>query len=271
MNTNIFRRIYIYAIGGLIGGGLGALIADFVYRKMEEDELFAPVDDEEKSDEALVEGGGEEIEYIVNGQVVSKEEYDAWLKTLTYGPRPPDLDQNEEVIVTSETMLIKKGKKVKSMDYSGVSKSHHEKKGSLDETAKKLLGDESLPEVMDTNLPYIISIEEFATGAPGHNKASLTYYEEDDTLTDPNEDVIPNPDEVLGDKALVSFGMKSGDPDVVYIRSRKHATDFEVVRLHKTYTEAVLGMVEKKRNKTRLIRQQTKKVPDATENENEDE
>ena len=101
--------------------------------------------------------------------------------------------------------------------------------------------------------PYVIDIELFSEERDDHDKCTIYYYEDDDTLTDENEEIIQDVYSTVGD-ALGCFGERSNDPEVVYVRNERLSIDYEVIRLSKSYSETVLGIVkeeEKKRSKPR--------------------
>lgn len=69
----------------------------------------------------------------------------------------------------------------------------------------------------------------------------LTYYAEDDILCDDQEQVIEDPESIIGD-ALTKFGVKSGYPDTVYVINKRVRAIFEVLMVEGSYQEIVLGM-----------------------------
>lgn len=90
----------------------------------------------------------------------------------------------------------------------------------------------------------IISEEDYYQNPPLNSlweKATLTYYSDDDVLTDESGEVVQNPELIVGSEALDSFGHLSNDPDAVYIENYDVYTMFEIIRLHKSYSESVLG------------------------------
>lgn len=107
-------------------------------------------------------------------------------------------------------------------------------KPSLDEVANQTLTNE--PDDIE-----VISLEEYAQPDPGIDRVTLYYYEDDDTVCGEDEQVVGAPEELIGDVALDMFGEKSDDADVVYVRNNRIATDFEVIRLHKSYKKEILG------------------------------
>lgn len=69
----------------------------------------------------------------------------------------------------------------------------------------------------------------------------LTYYAEDDILCDDQEQVIEDPEAIIGD-ALTKFGVKSGYPNTVYVINKRFWAIFEVLMVEGSYQEIVLGM-----------------------------
>lgn len=69
----------------------------------------------------------------------------------------------------------------------------------------------------------------------------LTYYAEDDILCDEQEQVIEDPEAIIGD-ALTKFGVKSGYPNTVYVINKRVRAIFEVLMVEGSYQEIVLGM-----------------------------
>lgn len=87
--------------------------------------------------------------------------------------------------------------------------------------------------------PYVISLEEFQEGMPQYDKLTLFFYEDDEVLTDDQEEIIDDEEQIVGTEALQCFGHLSHDPEVVYVRNSNASTDFEVIRLSKSYAETV--------------------------------
>lgn len=89
--------------------------------------------------------------------------------------------------------------------------------------------------------PYVISFEEFQENPEQNEQVTLTYYEEDDVLTDEREHPIDNVDGTVGDDNLQRFGHGSKDRHVVYVRNEKLGMDFEINRSQGSYQMEVLG------------------------------
>lgn len=69
----------------------------------------------------------------------------------------------------------------------------------------------------------------------------LTYYAEDDILCDDQEQVIEDPEAIIGD-ALTKFGVESDYPDTVYVINERVRAIFEVLMVEGSYQEIVLGV-----------------------------
>lgn len=102
---------------------------------------------------------------------------------------------------------------------------------------------EEIVTVTNPDEPYIIAHDEWIEGHDEHDKTVLYYYEGDDILAGEDGMTIEDTDTTVGPDALVSFGQRSKDHKIVYIRNERLAVDFEIHKDERTYTEAVLGYV----------------------------
>lgn len=92
--------------------------------------------------------------------------------------------------------------------------------------------------------PYIITHDEYYASEPEYENSTLTYYEQDDTLTDEQDKPIREIDKTIGEDHLIRFGHGSRDSNIVYIRNDRLGIDFEVVKSTGSYVEEVLGMLK---------------------------
>lgn len=115
--------------------------------------------------------------------------------------------------------------------------------------------DEESPEV-EFSYPQIIPRLEFENEKKNYEVQSLTYYAYDDTVCDENEQVISSPEDLIGDDALVCFGLGSDDPNTVYICNDKRGTKYEVIKVNGSYQEQVLGITENNSYGTRKMRRE---------------
>lgn len=94
--------------------------------------------------------------------------------------------------------------------------------------------------------PYVISVDEYMADEPDYSKTSLQYYSEDDVLTDETDGVIRNIGRLVGDSFLVSFGDRSGDKNVVYVRNESRQMDLEISLNEGSFAHMVYGVTNKK-------------------------
>ena len=76
---------------------------------------------------------------------------------------------------------------------------------------------------------FNISDEEFINTEEDFDKLTYSYYPKNDIFFDENSEEIENPEQMLG-QGLLFFGLRSGSPDIVYIRNVLRSTDIEVIR-----------------------------------------
>ena len=81
--------------------------------------------------------------------------------------------------------------------------------------------------------PYIITPDEFREDND-YDKITLTYYS-DNVLTDDNDNIIYDIDDVVGENSLKSFGRY--EEDVAYVRNERYRSDYEIIREDKSYDE----------------------------------
>jgi hypothetical protein len=96
-------------------------------------------------------------------------------------------------------------------------------------------------EAQDQSVPHIITQETFMENETGYEQATLTYYSEGGVVADQRDDVIDNPNDVLGKLSPANFGQGSSDPNVVHIRNHSLQMEFEVVKSERSYQQDVLG------------------------------
>lgn len=83
--------------------------------------------------------------------------------------------------------------------------------------------------------PYIISPYDFGE-LDDYEQVELTYYEGDDTLEDEDYKIVTNRDELIGPKALYTFG--EYEEDSVFVRNDRLRTDFQILKDYRKYSEA---------------------------------
>ncbi len=82
--------------------------------------------------------------------------------------------------------------------------------------------------------PYVIAPYDFDE-IDGYHTVELTYYA-DDILEDDSHTIITDRDELIGPKALYTFG--EYEDDAVFVRNEYLQTDFQILKDYRTYEEA---------------------------------
>ena len=96
---------------------------------------------------------------------------------------------------------------------------------------------ESKKEVEKMGRPYVITPDEFGE-IDEYEKVSLKYYS-DGCLTDDQDDIIEDVDEVIGYESLNHFG--EFEEDSVFVRNDALKTDYEILLDPRDYYEIVNG------------------------------
>lgn len=101
--------------------------------------------------------------------------------------------------------------------------------------AEKVI-EESVSEENISKAAYIISMEDYKE-VNSYEKKSLNYYTEDEVLTDDEDNVIEDIDGTIGNYAISC--LETYDDEVIYIRNEKISVDYEVVKVHESFSEYV--------------------------------
>lgn len=99
-----------------------------------------------------------------------------------------------------------------------------------------------LHEEVKFSKPEIISLHEFENEKKNYETCTLTYYVWDDTVCDDHDNVITSPEDLIGDDALLCFGLGSNDSNTVYVCNDTRGTKYEIVKVDNSYQESVLGL-----------------------------
>ena len=228
-------RITIFAAGLLVGGGATYLIAnkhfEKKYRDLAEEEIAAvraayeevakseeekkPKSPKEKVDQAFADLEEAQLEQTM-------EELDAKFARET----PPTDEELEEA-----------ARLAAKYDESGQYGHHPDRDYTLrDDVEDPTQWDRS------REIPYVITVDEFMMDNREWDKISLTYYSDDDTLADEDDQGVPDVDACIHVPNLAHFGVGSNDPDVMHIRNELKEVDFEVTRVEGSYSKIVMGI-----------------------------
>lgn len=228
MNTDSVRNLAIFTVGAGIGALVTYKLLKDKYEKFAQEEI-------DSVKETFVtrwphDGGDPVSEMPKDERADFNKAYDAMTDE--------EIDEN-----TGKTNMIYKNPRSKHKKYNTIYPNKREVEPEEEDYSNfKDISDE----VNETNhlIPYVITEKEFSEENQHFDKITIDYYELDDTLADEQEEPIPDVSSIVGDEALLCFGKGSNDPDTIYVRNEKLSTDFEVIRLHKSYRETVLGFCD---------------------------
>lgn len=103
--------------------------------------------------------------------------------------------------------------------YAGLANNYTSEKGGSENMVKE---------------PYVISPYDFGE-LDGYSQVELTYYA-DGTLEDEDYNIITDADELIGPKALTTFG--EYEDDAVFVRNERLCADFQILKDYRTYEQA---------------------------------
>ena len=121
-----------------------------------------------------------------------------------------DLDEEEGKYVPTQEDLF---------EYASLVHNYHDEKGGAHEVKKE---------------PYVIAPYDFGE-VDGYSTVELTYYM-DGILEDDEYHIVTDADELIGPKALNTFG--EYEDDSVFVRNDYLRTDFQILKDYRTYDEA---------------------------------
>ena len=256
MNTRIVKKVAVYLIGAAIGGGIGWLIGDYLEAHIDDNNEPIYIPQGPAGGEPMGSGTGP-VNYESESEI------------------PPELTSEKPIVLDEKRP--RKGKDLESTekkDYTKFAPSKDDK-APIEEVAKKYLGTPSATEISEVSSSltdaHVIDFETYAEGRSQNRCVTWSYYSEDDTMADENEEIVPNPENFLGDDFRNRFGEESGDKDTVYIRSNQSATDYEIVRLRKKYSVVIAGEAEVEVKKAPAKKAAVKKAAKKDEEEEEEE
>ena len=231
MNTFI-KGVFLYGLGAATGAFVAIKLLEDHYAQMAEDEIEEIKEHSRKKIADIIAKYEKQKVEAANEETAIKNKY-AKLAT-TYGnptynnPVPvnvgiADLDDAENEYPREDE------------DYDDIE--------TMDELEEEMYAKEAendrLNERFDVE-PYLITEEEFSNENTHYEKETLWYYELDKTLSDDNEEIIVNAEQLIGDDTLIMVE----DERTVYIRNDRQARDFEIICLSKSYAEEVCGQFE---------------------------
>jgi len=91
---------------------------------------------------------------------------------------------------------------------------------------------------VDRASPYVIDDIQYSEEYDHHDKVSLYYYRVDGVLTEENEELVDDIENLIGHEALKALDMQTN----VWVRNEPLGIDYEIIALNSSYAEAVHGI-----------------------------
>lgn len=137
-------------------------------------------------------------------------------------------------------------KKATVIQYNNFVKKHYappvETDAAEEEDPEEVNEDEGWPIVPTFEYPgpYVITEEEFSEDFLHHEKLSLTYYTDDETLSDDKETIVDDVNGIVGESAIKELYKES----TVFVRNERIGIDYEIMRVKNAYSRVVLGVLD---------------------------
>ncbi len=201
----------------VIGGAAGGMLGGFIFWLVAEVLVYQMI---EKKQEQLF--FKESVEYDNTSKLYSEENTD------------------------TEIVLLKGAKSKGTVPQTNYVEKF--KKGKLEGLEVHMVSDEE-PQKKKIE---VISEAEYQSNEDDYEQLSLSFYTEDDVVTDLADKQIKQFNLLIGFDALDRFGEKTSDPDVVYVKNEADMTMYEVIRIHGSYDNIILGMPKVKKAKKKV-------------------
>lgn len=268
MNINTERAIF--AAGGAVLGGIVTYFA--TSKKLSR--KFAAIAEEEidsvKDSFNLFHGKGKYKDPEVQiAEVRQRMGYFEQLNDLAYAAQDREAEDVERAAVEAERRGIAANYQISSVaNESHTSAVVETIEEDLEELFTTDQADEDIIEteeklLRDPKVPYYISEQEFMEDEENFTKIHVEWYEEDDTLSDENDKLIPPAQSLnlLGPDFPAFFGRDEESPHIIHMRNERTRSDFEVALNPGSYTKLVLGYEATDEDRDRH-RKQLKKMRD---------
>lgn len=214
--NNGMKNIIIFAAGA----GLGAL-ATYIYMKAKYEEILnEEMEDIRERSERKIHVGGIDIEDEIEDEVANR----VASKIIKFNKYQ-----------TPTEMVSSLGIRKRRMEEEELAGSEHPRDD--DNYHEEIFIPRGEPKT-----PYIITEDQFYNEYEHYDKTTIYFFEEDHVLVDEREELIDDPESIIGDVPAYLFAENEhnmvdydDDPDVIHIRNDKLATDFEIIRRDESY------------------------------------
>ena len=131
-----------------------------------------------------------------------------------------------------------------------------------EETVEEVNPDDEEGNVVDYNFPYVISEESYSEDFLNHDKLQITYYAEDDTLADEQEEIIDDIDALVGYDNLDMKYTSATHPEQIYVRNERIGADYEITINLNSYQELIQGIQLEPKQRQAIMSRQRRREKD---------
>ncbi len=205
------------------------------------------------------------IGYFLGGLIVDQLEKRA--QELQWVKKDEEAEGKLTITEVENGKIVSQRVVTKTKDYTKFAK------GDLTELVKPYTSsivEEGEKEIAKSDRIMIISMDDYDSDR-SHNKEPIGYYEGDTTFANAAEEIIDDPVSIFGPNIHLHFGEESQDPDIVYVRNENNGVDYEITRIHNSYSVVVMGIPEEKPKESKGKRKRVRKVTAHDNEDNEDE
>ena len=233
----------------LLGIGIGIIGTSLVYehdltKAIGEDEVYIP-DDEPLDDEEEEEYEPDDFDEF--NDISKNYQSDDSKPESSDGPmHNPNMKSRYSKMYEEPKEKLKPLSQIEREYLDYIQESHPEEEPGDDEELEYFDDKDLNVELIEPNFAVYI-------GDIPNDYAELYWYNEDSTLTDDRDGIVPHPYDVIGKesiKRLIDRGPGAED-GVVYVRNLKTSINYEVVFCANSYSKTVLGIFESRRKGAR--------------------
>lgn len=216
---NVNQKIALFTLGGVTAGAVGG----YFYAMKSLERKYAEIAEEEIASvkdtyELLTKKGKYKDDRVATDAYLARldelqywtQQEEAEVEDIIEGVEAEEEDEEEVEPLSAKPIIVKKEVNV-------------------------------MEEPRDPKVPYLIHVDEFMNEREDHEKLTINYYVEDDTLADERDEIIPDVEGTVGTKNLDRWGDGSDSIYSVYVRNERLSCDFEVLREDTSYAKMMLG------------------------------
>lgn len=241
------KSFLIFLSGTIIGGSIGTLVTYKItakkFMKISDDRVKSLEDyierlQSERLSHDLHYAQESDSDDISDGDSGENEFSDVSLVTDPDGrSRISDIIAQNEKTYIRYSKLSQEGSAVDARyEQIAAQLEHPMDSGEDDEYEREMAEAEEWTEKANSASPPMV-IEEHEFGATGYlDETELYYFTVNKILTNENEEVIPDPERLIGD-TIVTSGFDSNDEKYLYVRNYRTSTDYLIEKIIGSYSD----------------------------------